>query len=277
MKGTCELDELGETSPGAPSSVEGDAALILRLRAGDLTAYQTLWEHHIDAALLHARRLMPAHEEDLVAEGFLVMYQQIAVNKKGPDSAFRAYLFTVMRNMAARWYREHRQTDSVPELDSILVEDGLSALEERADAERILFAFQELPERWQRVLWLVEVEEVPRSEIAREFGIRPNAVSVLYRRAREGLRLGWLELLVPSRLRDDASHVARLLPRMLMNRQTDSLPSEISLHLNSCSTCYPLWSEMRTAHRSMRKNTFAFAGRTPDAGTRRDNGTGRAA
>ena len=80
-------DEAEQISSDA---AEGDAALIERLRGGDTTAYTALWVKHVDAALRVARRLTPGHAEDLVSEGFMALYQQIAVKKNGPDSAFRA-------------------------------------------------------------------------------------------------------------------------------------------------------------------------------------------
>ena len=96
------------------------------------------------------------------------LYQQVAIKKNGPDSAFRAYLFTVMRNISARWYREGRLVDPVAEVETVAEDDALSRLEEKTDAEGMLIAFRALPERWQRVLWLVEVDEVPRPSIAQE-------------------------------------------------------------------------------------------------------------
>ncbi len=241
-------------------AAETDAILISRLRDGDITAYTMLWVKHIDAALRLARRLTPSQAEDLASEGFLTMYQQIAVNKNGPDSAFRAYLFTVMRNISSRWYREGSQTDSIPDVDAVVEDDGLSRLEDRTDAEGMLLAFRELPERWQRVLWLVEVEEVPRPEIARELGIKPNAVSVLYRRARAGLRLSWLEHQIPPALRQDPGHVAGQLPKVLLSRGPNVLPRGANEHLKTCRVCADLYSELRSSHRSMARGTLAVAG-----------------
>lgn len=91
----------------------------------------------------------------------MALYQQIAVKKNGPDSAFRAYLFTVMRNVSARWYGEGKLIEPAAEIDMVAGDDGLSRLEEKTDAEEMLIAFRALPERLQRVLWLVEVTRCP--------------------------------------------------------------------------------------------------------------------
>lgn len=241
-------------------ATESDAALIVRLRGGDITAYTALWVKHVDAALRMARRLAPNQAEDLVSEGFIALYQQIAVKKNGPDSAFRAYLFTVIRNISTRWYREGRLVDTTAEIEVITEDDGLSRLEEKTDAEGMLLAFRALPERWQRVLWLVEVDEVARPDIAQEFGIKPNAVSVLYRRARNGLRLSWLEQQIPKGLRQSSDHVAQQLPKLLMSRHPGSPSRDVASHLSACDRCNTLYAELQTTHRRMTSGTLAVAG-----------------
>ena len=248
-----------ETERLSADLAETDTILISRLRSGDNTAYTALWAKHVDAALRVARRITPNHAEDLVSEGFLALYQQIAVKKNGPDSAFRAYLFTVMRNIAARWYREGNLIEPVADIDEVFEDDGLRRLEEKTDAESMLVAFRALPERWQRVLWLVEVDEVPRPQIADEMGIKPNAVSVLYRRARTGLRLSWLEHQIPVRLRSETEHVAYQLPKLLMARVPGSTPREVKAHLARCSDCNALYADLQTSHKQM-SGTLAIAG-----------------
>lgn len=255
-----DLSQLNEAEQISADATASDEALITRLRGGDNTAYTALWVKHVDAALRVARRVTPGHAEDLVSEGFIALYQQIAIKKNGPDSAFRAYLFTVMRNISARWYREGRLVDPVAEVETVAEDDALSRLEEKTDAEGMLIAFRALPERWQRVLWLVEVDEVSRPSIAQELGIKPNAVSVLYRRARTGLRLSWLEHQVPAWLRESPEHVAHRLPKLLMSRRPDSVPREIAIHLKSCDTCNTLYAELQATHRHMTKGTLAVAG-----------------
>jgi RNA polymerase sigma factor (sigma-70 family) len=165
-----------------------DESLLGLLRDGDGRAYQELWTRHIDAALRLARRIAPRQAEDLAAESFLAVYRQVTVGA-GPTSAFRAYLFTVMRNTAQRWQRESNRYVLEPDWDEAAAPgDAASPVESTEEARTLLQAFEALPERWQRVLWLTEIEGRRRPAIAAEFGLRPNAVSVLYRRAQAGLR-----------------------------------------------------------------------------------------
>lgn len=237
-----------------------DAELLSRLRSGDASAYIELWRRHVKAALRVAHHVAPGQAEDLVAESFTAVFNQITRMDNGPESAFRAYLFTTMRNTAVRWQAAARLVDTDPDIDQVLHEDGLSRVEDRAESATILAAFQDLPERWQRVLWLSEVEEVDRSTIAADLNIKPNAVSALLRRARHGLQLSWLNRQIPEALRDTREHVAHLLPELILRQKVDVPLSAIKSHLASCAQCAEVEAELRTGYRSMRRGTLGAAG-----------------
>ena len=83
------------TSLEAPS----DAELISAVRGGDVDAYGTLFERHVDAARRLARQLVPpADADDLVSEAF-VKVLGVLQRGGGPDLAFRAYLLTAVRRL----------------------------------------------------------------------------------------------------------------------------------------------------------------------------------
>jgi RNA polymerase sigma factor (sigma-70 family) len=180
-----------------------DAELLRALREGDIRAYDALWLRHSKAALRYAHRLLPSSAEDLVSEAFLAVFQQVTTTEAGPQFAFRSYLTSVVRNLAIRWRKESEQLVQLGEVEQIDERDALSIAESDGDATAVLTALQALPERWQRVLWLAEVAEVSRPEIARQLGIKPNAVSQLQRRARAGLRIQWLSGQIPPSLQDE--------------------------------------------------------------------------
>ncbi|MFI5428326.1 sigma-70 family RNA polymerase sigma factor [Aeromicrobium sp. UC242_57] len=66
-------------------------------------------------------------------------------------------------------------------------------------------AYQSLPERWQRVLWHLDVEGRKPLELADTLGMKANTVSALVYRARTGLREAYLQQHVAV----DHDHVAR--------------------------------------------------------------------
>ena len=190
------------------------------LRDGDPQAYEVLWARHVASARRVAAQLAPLQAEDLVSETFLAVYDQVLVQGKGPTSAFRPYLFAVMRNTAARWHREGTRVIYDPAADVAMMEDGWTSIESQYESALLLDAFHALPTRWQRVLWLAEVESVGRPAIAAELGIGPNAVSALYRRARSGLRVEWLRAQIPVELRDDPDHAAAALPAVIAKKDS---------------------------------------------------------
>lgn len=165
--GHIEGEELSEQSAHAQRSrahkeSPSDAQLIANLRDGDVEAYEELWLRHIGPALRMARRLAPHHAEDLAAEAFTTVLHQITVAGGGPDQSFRAYLFTVMRNLAIRWNKESRLSLPLGEADDPVADDSHQRVADDEDAQIVLRAFRSLPHRWQQVLWLAEVDEEPR-------------------------------------------------------------------------------------------------------------------
>lgn len=233
-----------------------DAELLSSLRAGDNSAYEVLWHRHAPAAHRYAQRLLPARAEDLVSESFLAIYQQVTTTEAGPQFAFRSYLKAVLRNTAMRWRKDAAQfvdTEAEPADER----DALSIAEQDSEATDVLAALQALPERWQRVLWLAEVVEAGRPQIAQELQIRPNAVSALQRRARAGLKFQWLTRQIPLDLRDDPAHVARLFPQYLTETGGGALAVEVSRHIADCRDCADLLIGLRGAASRLQRNTLA--------------------
>ena len=229
-----------------------DDELVGALREGDAAAYEVLWLRHVGAAVRIARRWAPTQADDLVSEAFLTVYDQIRYQGKGPTDAFRGYLFAVIRNIAARWYREGARLIHDPDADLVVEDEPLQELERADDRAMLLHAFQELPSRWQRILWLTDVENAARPVIAGELGIAPNAVSSLHRRARHGLRLRWLEQHIPADLRTDPAHIAGDLPRAIL-RGPLPMSAKLSRHLAVCPRCHAIDGELRASYREGRK------------------------
>lgn len=249
-----------------------DRTLLEQLRGGNSAAYTELWRRHVSAALTLARRIAPTHAEDLVSDSFLAVYHQVTVAGGGPDASFRAYLFTVMRNTAMRWQRETERllpvdVDNIDELCSQNDEDALELLARETTSAELLAAMSSLPERWQRVLWLTEVEEASRGQIAQELGIGANAVSQLHRRARSGLRMNWLDQQIPASLRDENVHVASLLPRLIVDGRANGISKKVNAHLRTCEQCANVNSELRSSYAHLRKVTLSLAGFAALAGT----------
>ena len=81
--------------------VVSDPELIARVRAGDREAFGELYRRHSGPATTLARQFSrsAAESDDLVSESFARVLDNLLAGK-GPDTAFRAYLFTTVRNTA---------------------------------------------------------------------------------------------------------------------------------------------------------------------------------
>ena len=226
-----------------------DVSLIAASRNGEQAAYAELWRRHREAALRTARPLARSDAEDVVAEAFASIWIQIR-NGQGPREYFRAYALTVVRNISARWYRDRQRTVTGVEFDGDPVPGGDALLEVSEDQQEILAAFETLPERWRQILWWMEVDQLSRSEAAERLELSPNSVSVLMRRAKEGLRIAWMHQQLPDATELDHADVAYLLPKYVRGGLEGNRLAEVEQHLQGCAQCRKIERDLsRENHR----------------------------
>ncbi|MDN5853379.1 MAG: sigma-70 family RNA polymerase sigma factor, partial [Actinomycetia bacterium] len=227
--------------PDAPS----DAELISRVRAGDQAAYGQLFERHREAAHRMARQLVRGPDmDDLISEAFTKVFVQLQ-RGGGPDVAFRAYLLTSIRRLHVDRTRTNQRvqvTDDLEDLDrGVDFVDPATSDFERGAASR---AFTSLPERWQLVLWHLEVEGQKPADIAPLLGMSPNSVAALAYRAREGLRQAYLQ----SHLADTADEACRWTTERLGAYVRKGLAkrdsAKVEAHLDGCHRCTAVYLEL---------------------------------
>lgn len=248
---------IGEPGTGEPS----DAELIARVRGrqADPTsaaAFAELYDRHRASACSLARQLSrsPSDADDLVADAFARLLEALR-SGRGPTEAFRAYLLTVLRHLAYDHTRAERRlavTDDLGELIGIDPEQTVVPFTDPALAglERSLAAraFATLPERWQAVLWHLEVEGDNPADIAELFGVSANAVSALGYRAREGLRQAYLQEHLAAttghrdrRHRETGAKLGAYTRGGLSRRDA----ARVETHLAECEECRSLAAELR--------------------------------
>ena len=250
-----------------------DSQLTEAVRNGDVTVYGVLYERHVSAAYTLARQL--AHStlevDDLVAEAFSKVLGVLRAGQ-GPDSAFRAYLLTVLRHTAYDKTRNDRSVELVedietavnPALVSVPFADTVMAGEDHTLAAK---AFSQLPERWRKVLWQTEIKGRSPAEVARSLGLTANGVSALAYRARERLRQAYLQAhLAKPRIKCCEPTVDVLgawirggLPRRESRR--------VEEHLAACESCRALSVELAEINAAFRIGTAA----KPSRGRRAKN------
>ncbi|GAA3860748.1 hypothetical protein GCM10022243_28600 [Saccharothrix violaceirubra] len=226
--------------------VEVDRELLARVRSGDDAAFGELFSRHADAVRRFASRHVRDHVEadDLTAEAFFRVLQAIR-RGTGPTDHVRTYLLTVARRVAWEWSGRRRDVPVEDEELDRRVEPFPDLTAARAEHTLISRAFTSLPERWRSVLWQVEVEGARPAAVATNFGLSPNAMAALARRAREGLRAAYLQ----AHLSDDvgprscSSVLAKLGTYTAGGVQGAEL-RKIRTHLRACAKCNALHAEL---------------------------------
>lgn len=216
-----------------------DHDLIEAVRAGDDSAFGTLWQRHHQPAQTVARLFTSSIDaEDLVAEAYAAVFEALRHGGGPTSGAFRPYLYTVIRNLARRWGSSRREfaVGELPEVaaDADIPEEQVGAF----DRGMVREAFETLPARWQEVLWYTEVEQMAPAQAAPLMGLTPNSTAALAYRAREGLRQAWLQAHVADAQRDGECAWAHA---HLGEHSRDGLGkregARMDTHLAECRTC----------------------------------------
>jgi RNA polymerase sigma factor (sigma-70 family) len=236
------------------ASDASDAELIGSVRAGDDAASAELFRRHHGAAEAAARALsgQRADAEDIAAEAFARVLGRIQAGG-GPDESFRPYLLTTVRNTFYDSKRRRRSgeipTDTLDDSVNLTLVDAANDTDDRRLAAQ---AFASLPERWQLVLWHLDVEGSTPADIAPLLGLAPNAVSALAYRAREGLRQAFLQ----AHLAANAAEACRGCRSDFGAYLRDGLSTRdrrrVDEHLDHCRDCRDVLAELAMTNTTLR-------------------------
>ena len=178
-----------QTQHTLAASGKTDEALLLAVLEGKLEAYGELYERYYPMA----RAIAFKHTsdvnrvDDIVSESFARILQALK-NGKGPHSYMGGYLSTTIAHLAGEYGlltkkevpSEQEHIEAMGTLDETVVQ--------LHESDEVISAFTSLPERWQTVLWMSEIEAKKPREIAAAIDLTPNAVSALAIRAKESLK-----------------------------------------------------------------------------------------
>jgi len=230
-----------------------DPELISQVREGDVAAYGTLFARHVDAATRLARVLVNRSDaDDLVSEAF-VKVLNVLLGGGGPDVAFRAYLLTAVRRLHIDKVRSNQRLTTTDDLTPFdpgvpFADTAVAGFEGGAAAK----AFASLPERWQMVLWHLEVENQKPADIAPLLGMSANSVSALAYRAREGLRQAFLNMhsgepAISDACRDTNALLGGYVRGALARRDA----TRVEDHLEHCRRCTAVYLELSEVNSSL--------------------------
>src|SRR5690349_20959868 len=236
----------------APHGDLSDAELISAVRGGDVSAYGDLFARHREAATRLARQLVSTSDaDDLVSEAFAKVLNVLLAGG-GPDVAFRAYLLTAVRRLHVDKIRSTARatpTDDLTPYDAgEPFSDTVIADFEGAAAAR---AFASLPERWQLVLWHLELEGQKPADVAPLLGMSPNAVSALAYRAREGLRQAYLQSHAADLAGEECQWTHDRLGAYVRKGLSRRDASKVEAHLEGCRTCTAAYLELYEVNGSL--------------------------
>lgn len=222
-----------------------DAELISRVRGGDVEAYGQLFARHVESARRLARQLARGPDaDDLVSDAFSKVMDALQ-GGGGPDIAFRAYLLTAVRRLHVDRIRQQSRltpSDDLTEFDpGVPFQDTMVEQFESGAAAR---AFASLPERWQMVLWHLEVERQKPAEVAVLLGMSANSVSALAYRAREGLRQAFLSAHLAEIDDADCSWVVEHLGGYVRRGLSKRDQGKVEAHLEGCRSCSAMYLEL---------------------------------
>ncbi len=229
-----------------------DPELISRVREGDVAAYGTLFSRHLDAATRLARMLIgPSDADDLVSEAF-VKVLNVLLGGGGPDVSFRAYLLTAVRRLHIDKVRGNQRVTTTEDLTPFdpgvpFTDTAVAGFEGGAAAK----AFASLPERWQMVLWHLEVENQKPADIAPLLGMTPNSVSALAYRAREGLRQAFLTMHAGDLVSDGCRDTNDLLGGYVRGALSRRDGARVEEHLDHCRRCTAVYLELSEVNSSL--------------------------
>ncbi|MFV0532720.1 MAG: sigma-70 family RNA polymerase sigma factor [Cumulibacter sp.] len=242
-----------------------DAEYITAVRGGDRSAFAPLYKRHQAAAYHLARQLVtsPSEAEDLVSESFAKVFNTL-LSGGGPDSAFRAYLLTSVRNTfydAVRQGKNLSYTDNLePLVEGEEFEDpAVKGLDNALAAK----AFATLPERWQTVLWHTEIEGESPAQVAPLLGLTANGVAALAYRAREGLKQAFLQAHVADVATDDCKVTNSRLGAWSRGGLSIREQRQVDAHLQVCDRCAAVAAEISDLGTGLRGVVAVLAVGTP--------------
>ncbi len=173
----------------ASGTAKPDIELVIKVRDGDPVAMAQLWRQHFPSACGAARRIAGCLDpSDAASEAFMATVRAIRSGHGPVTGSFRAYVCSVATRLAVResvrrsvlerWdLHHHAAVDSVEDISFAPTE-----------LDPGVIGWDQLPERWRRVLWLTVVERRTPADVAEKVGMTPNAVAALAYRARCRLR-----------------------------------------------------------------------------------------
>ncbi|MGH9137597.1 MAG: RNA polymerase sigma factor, partial [Acidimicrobiales bacterium] len=229
-----------------------------------------LWEQARPIAMRLALALVrdPYVAEDVVSDGFERVLRAARDGRLDGHPNPLGYTLMAVRSATIDWQRRQGHVASRPAPEPVATGDEpAEATTDSFQLAAIAEGFDQLPERWQTALVLVDVEGWSYAEAADVLEIERNAVAQLLHRARSGLRLAYLDVAHGGPPALECRSVQRDLARG--RRLT---PAE-RLHVDGCDDCRERRDELAGLLVKLPNALFPLVGGTALAAAAATGGT----
>ena len=185
-----------------PGNLDPDAALMLRVKQGDLAAFTTLVEKFKQSVINLAARTLrdPTEAEDLAQNVFVQVFKSAA--RYQTTAKFSTWLFTITRNLCLNEIRRrsrhpaesldapHPDQEDQPrhQFEDLKNFSPPDSLLQGELAQKIEQALAGLPENQRTAILLCRQDELSYEEIAAVLGCSLSATKSLIHRGRETLK-----------------------------------------------------------------------------------------
>ena len=185
-----------------PANLDPDASLMLRVKGGDLRAFEDLVNKYKQPVTNLIYRMLgdAAEAEDLAQSVFVQVYK--AADRYRVSAKFTTWLFTIARNLCLNEIRRrsrhpaesldapHPEYEDQPrhQFEDAKTDSPPDALLQGELEQKIQQALSELPESQRIAILLCRQDELSYEEIARVLGCSLSATKSLIHRGRETLK-----------------------------------------------------------------------------------------
>lgn len=164
----------------APSLIPSEKELLLRLREGDYSAFETIYSKHCRTIGGRLFKLLKSWDlaEDVLQELFIKLW-----NNRGnidPEKPLEAYLYRISANLVNDYFRNVSRNKKLAEELWHRISDAYNPFEEMSavDADLELFrSIDQLPDQRKKVFLLCKMEKKSYAEVSRLLQISEAAVN----------------------------------------------------------------------------------------------------
>ena len=217
---------------------QADAELLNKVRTGDATAFGVLYHRHVTAVRRLARELVmsPAEADHLVAETFALVHD-VTQRGDGPTDAFRPYVLTALRRVAADQVRNWRvPTAGHSDPGEPLATPARPTRTTRRSSARSC----PCPSAGAPSSGTPTSKKSPRPRSLSLLGVDAKGVADLRRSAREGLRQAIVRTYIARTARPECQPTAERLDEYQRGALAEQDAAVVGGHVEGCADCAAL-------------------------------------